>query len=293
MKMDGGKTIRQLKKEAMLLKIKGYYNMRKSELVEAISKRKMELAKMSQELKSMKFSQLRSFAKKLGLKMSRRTTKNDLIAMISDVFSTWKSGEKNSEKPVSISSTTSNSSIFKGERKVVSNVTLPKTYGKDKLVGLEVNPTWVHFYWDFSEKTERILKAHTPMVLRVYDVTYINFNGANAHRTFELELDFNVRKYYVKVPMPAADYIAELGYKDGERFVPLLRSNLISTPPSSPKISQMEIWMDLKTHQKFSEISSSKEISHVEKLIGVSSLPTSNRASGGGSFIWMSGRKEQ
>ncbi len=287
--MDGGKTIRQLKKEAMVLKIKGYYNMRKSELVEAISKRKMELAKMSHELKNMKIHQLRTFAKKLGLKMSRKTTKIDLVKMISEVFSNWKEGEDENKKPIGVTSTFTPS---KFEKKFTSTTTLPSSYNTDKLVGLEVNPNWIHFYWDFKEETKKVLKAHSPVVLRIYDVTYINFNGANANRTFELELDPEIRKYYVQVPNAAADYIAELGYKEGERFVPILRSNLVSTPPSSPRISQMEIWMDLKTQQRFSEISVLKGISHVEKLVGVSSMPPSNKASGGGSFIWMSGRKE-
>ncbi len=289
--MDGGKTIRQLKKEAMILKIKGYYNMRKSELVEAISKRKMELAQMSHELENMKIYRLRTLAKKLGLKISRRATKSDLVRMISQVFSSWKSENDNDEKPLGITSTFASGEIRK--KAVTTEVSLPVSYGKDKLVGLEVNPNWIHFYWDFYDETERLLESHSPMILRVYDVTYIKFNGANANRTFELELETNVRKYYVQVPNPAADYIAELGYKEGERFVPILRSNLVSTPPSSPRISQMEIWMDLKTHRRFSEISVSKEMSRVEKLIGVSSMAPSQQASGGGSFIWLSGRRKK
>ncbi|WP_456400704.1 DUF4912 domain-containing protein [Mesoaciditoga sp.] len=287
--MEGGKTIRQLKKEAMNLKIKGYYNMRKAELVEAISKRKMELAKTAQELKSMKIHQLRSFAKRLGLKLSRGNTKNDLINMISEVLSTWKNGKKETKRVVNISSVNSTPSqvIHKEAKGIFSQADLPKSYNKDKLVGLEVNPAWVYFYWDFSKKTEELLKKHAPLILRVYDVTYVNFNGANAHRTFELELDVNERKYYVNVPSPDANYIAELGYKEGERFIALIRSNLISTPPASPKISQMEVWMNLKTRQKFSEISVSKEMIHVEKLIGASSFSPSKVVSGGGSFIWM------
>ncbi len=285
--MNGGKTIRQLKKEAMRLKIKGYYNMRKSELGEAISKRKTELAKMTRDIDNMRISQLRSFAKKVGLKMSRRATKADLVEAISKMFSSWKEDEKRIP-----SGTTSSFSAPPGKTKEIkSEIQLPKTYKKDKLVGLEVNPSWIHFYWDFSEKTREILKAHSPLLLRVYDVTYIEFNGTNAHRTFELELNMSTRKYYVQVPQPNADYIAEIGYKEGNKFVPLLRSNLVTTPPSSPKLAQMELWMDLRTYQRFSEMSSGKTLTRIERLVGISSIPSSpSKISGGGSFFWLSGR---
>ncbi len=288
--MEGGKTIRQLKKEAMALKIKGYYNMRKSELVRAISERKMELAKAARDLGSMKIHQLRTFAKKLNLKLKRSHTKRDLIDLISQTLAGWAADEGAEKKPVGISSKTSERSIVHEEAR--NEKALPRTYEKDKLVGLEVNPNWIHFYWDFSSKTSGLLVSHAPMVLRVYDVTYVNFNGVNAHRTFELELDPSARKYYVNVPNAGADYVAEIGYRDGEKFVPLLRSNLVSTPPSSPKVSQMEVWMDLRSGQKFVEISAVAQ-RHVERIKGVSSLSASRVASGGGSFIWTEDRERE
>ena len=263
--------------------------MRKTELGEAISKRKMELAKMTRDINNMKISQLRSFAKKVGLKMSRHTTKANLVEAISNMFSSWKE-EVKEKAPSQI--TSSFSAPSNENKEIKSEIQLPKTYKKDKLVGLEVNPSWIHFYWDFSEKTEEILKTHSPLVFRVYDVTDIEFNGTNAHRTFEMEIGMSTRKYYVQVPQPNADYIAEIGYKEGNRFVPLLRSNLVTTPPSSPKLAQMELWMDLRTYQRFSEMSSRKTVTRIERLVGISSIPLSlSRISGGGSFFWLSGRQ--
>ncbi len=286
--MDGGKTIRQLKKEAMQLKIKGYYNMRKVELGEAISRRKTELAKMIRDIDNMRIGQLRSFAKKVGLKMSRRATKTDLVEAISKMFSSWK---KENERKIPGQITSSFSMPSNENKETKSKIELPKTYKKDKLVGLEVNPSWIHFYWDFSEKTKEILKAHSSLVLRVYDVTYIEFNGTNAHRTFEMEMGISTQKYYVQVPQPNADYIAEIGYKERNKFVPLLRSNLVTTPPSSPKLAQMELWMDLRTYQRFSEMSSGKAVTRIERLVGISSIPSSpSKISGRGSFFWLSGR---
>ena len=302
--MNGGKTIRQLKKEAMHLKIKGYYNMRKKELVKAISERKTDLAKMAYDLGNMKMNQLRSFAKEMGLKLTRRTTKSELIKKMSKISSMWRyekkeeeTEEEEEEAKIGKSGRTNvaTSSFTKiPERRIArTEINLPKTYKKDKLVGLEVNTNWLHFYWDFSEKTKERLEKHSPIVLRIYDVTYIDFNGTNAHRTFEKELSFNTSKYYVFVPQPNSDYLAEIGYKEVNKFVPLLRSNLVSTPPSSPNFAQMELWMDLRTHQKFSEISSKRPAVRIEKLTGVSSMPTpSGGNSGGGSFFWISERRK-
>jgi len=293
-KLNKGKTIRQLKKEAMHLKIKGYYNMRKAELVKAIFDRKVELMRKADGIENMKMNQLRSFAKEIGLKVARKTTKFKLLEKISNIFSAWEYSEENTKQKKDRKSISATSSLNKiSERKVVkTEIELPKTYKKDKLVGLAVNPNWLHFYWDFSERTKEIFKESLPVFLRVYDVTYIDFNGTNAHRTFEIELNPNTSKYYVFVPQPNADYLAEIGYKDGNEFVSLIRSNLVTTPSSSPNFAQMELWMDLRTRQKFSEISSKKFVTRIENLIGASSMPTSiDVISGGHSFFWLSGRR--
>lgn len=289
--MNGEKTIRQLKKEAMRLKIKGYYNMRKSELVEAISKRKTEIAKTIRELDKMTLDELRSFAMELGMKLSGRTTKAMLSKKIRSAFP---SPETQETVSVRSGATSGRTSIKREDVEETHKISpnLPKTYSKDTMTGLAVNPNWVYFYWDFSPATLAILKDNAPIVMRVHDVTYIQFNGTNSNRTFEMDLDPETKKYYTFVPQPSADYIAEIGYKQGSRFVPLLRSNLVSTPPSSPRIAQMELWMDLKNCRKFSEASTHKPMPKIEKMIGFSSLPSSeSNLSGGGSFFHLSGRR--
>lgn len=296
--MKDDKTIRQLKKEAMLLRIKGYYNMTKSELAEVISRQKMELSKKIRELESMEIDELRSISKELGLKIPWKSTKKTFVKKIRENSEKLKLIEDNEElKPEKVNfsskiiSSHETQKIITAEKSNEPVRTLPQTYFKDKLVGLEVNQNWIHFYWDLSPKSLEIVKEHPHLALRVYDVTYIEFNGANAHRTFEMQLDDKTRKYFVFVPQAGADYVAEIGYEEKGRFVPLLRSNLVSTPPSTPRTAQMELWMDLRLKRKFTEMSPAKRVLRIEKLIGFGSLPTSAFKSGGGAFFVLSGRR--
>ncbi len=290
--MGEDKTIRQLKKEAMALKIKGYYNMTKSELAEVVSRKKTELSRKIRQLESMEIEELRKVAKEMNLKIPWRSTRTTFIKKIRETIEALKIGNYEPEERPNYSSAKAQKIQTEIEEKTSEvKYTLPPSYFKDQLVGLDVNPHWIHFYWDFSTRTDQHLKAHYPLILRVYDVTYIEFNGANAQRTFEMEIDEKTRKYYVFVPQPGADYIAEIGYKEGNKFIPVIRSNLVSTPPSSPRIAQMELWMDLKANRKFTEVSSSRRIVKIERLIGATFMPTSGVRSGGGSFFILSGRR--
>ncbi len=292
--MENEKTIRQLKKEAMLLKIKGYYNMTKSELAKVISRRRMELSKKIHELDTMEIDELRKLSKEFGLKIPWKSPKNNFVKKLRALFEDLKlNDEAEGQKPEKIKSSYQNVSAFATQKiqNIEKVVSLPSSYFKDKFFGLEVNPNWIYFYWDFSNKILETVKNHPNLVLRVYDVTYLEFNGTNAHRTFEMEIDKQMRKYYVFVPQSGADYIAEIGYKENNRFLPLLRSNLVSTPSSSAKITQMELWMDLRSRRKFTEMSPSRKILRIEKLIGFSSMPTSEFKSGGGAFFILSGRR--
>lgn len=295
--MKDDKTIRQLKKEAMMLKIKGYYNMTKSELAEIISRRKMELSKRFRELENMEVEELRSISKELNLKIPWKSTKKTFVKKIRETSEKLKlMGENESLKSETANfisksiSSHETQKIVNTEQITESVMPLPTTYSKDKFVGLEVNQNWIHFYWDLSPENLEIVKMHPHVALRIYDVTYIEFNGANAHRTFEMKLDDKTRKYYVFVPQSGADYIAEIGYEENGRFTPLLRSNLVSTPPSTPRIAQMELWMDLRSKRKFTEMSPAKKVLRIEKLIGFGSLPTSAFKSGGAFFV-LSGRR--
>ncbi len=230
--------------------------------------------------------QLRKKAKELGIKLKKRMKKRDIMRAIKQEI------EKR------ISQTKERASSHMGtqlvqKRPVQKGEELPRSYGKDKLVLMPVNPNWLHAYWDFSPETIRKIESlglGYEIVLRLYDVTYIIFDGTNAHRTFEFGVDVRFTKnYYFNVPLPGASYILELGYKDPNgKFVPLLRSNVCNAPKNHPSDSKRERWLDLRTKEKRVKPGGEPYVKPVEKMVGSSGIGILQNVSpsGGGAFIW-------
>jgi glycosyltransferase involved in cell wall biosynthesis len=87
-------------------------------------------------------------------------------------------------------------------------------------------------HWHVSEKTLKVLqKSHAPVlnnaqiVVRVYDVTDLIFDGSNAHMFFDLDVGNSAGIYYFDNDRLARNYIAEAGLRgrDGS-FHPAARS---------------------------------------------------------------------
>ncbi|GAB4310030.1 MULTISPECIES: DUF4912 domain-containing protein [Pseudothermotoga] len=171
----------------------------------------------------------KALAKKLGLKVKKMMKKQEVYKLISEYAS--KLPEEATSPPAS------------AKRTVQEINEIPFSYGSDKIVLLPVNPHLVYLYWDLSAETFEKLSKAKNVAVRLYDVTFIIFDGKNAHRIFEAGIDLGVcRNYYFHVPMSNADYIAEIGYKNGYDFIPLLRSNLCKTPSDSPSPSNRQRW---------------------------------------------------
>jgi hypothetical protein len=113
---------------------------------------------------------------------------------------------------------------------------LPSGYDDNRFVLLARDPHWLYAYWDFS--TEEIRTALTKLgsqevrpILRIFDVTYIDFNGTNAWNSVDIELTPFATTWYIPVSQPDASYCAEMGYQSPDgRFVALGRSNVVITP---------------------------------------------------------------
>jgi hypothetical protein len=252
-------SLKELRKEAKKKEIKYYYRLKKSELIKILKKEAMknldkkDIKKIIDSNPPM--SEIRKIAASLEIKITRKMKKIEMIRLIKEKI---KSEEKTTQNSKTVSSQNSikiEKEIQKIEHEKQESVPkipeLPETYNKDKLVCLPVNPHWIHIYWDFSDETIQKLKNFKKVKLRIHDVTYIIFDGKNAHKTFEVEINpLEVKKYYFNVPNARANYIAEIGYENGTKFVPILRSNLVETPPNSPGSSKEEIWIDLKSLRK-------------------------------------------
>jgi hypothetical protein len=80
--------------------------------------------------------------------------------------------------------------------------------------------------------------------LRIYDITYIDFDGTNAHRYFDVEIDLRTRSWYIPLWTPEKTYCADLGFttQDGRCFA-IVRSNIFHVPRSEPSPrSEVSLW---------------------------------------------------
>jgi len=128
---------------------------------------------------------------------------------------------------------------------------LPAQYGKDEMVLQVRDPWWLHCYWEVSPGTwERLRQSLKELffsakkVLRVYDISQIIFNGKNAHRFFDIEINQETSSWYIDVGGSGRSWCIDYGLNlpNGE-FITVLRSNVVTTPLDGPSWITDEEWM--------------------------------------------------
>jgi hypothetical protein len=124
-------------------------------------------------------------------------------------------------------------------------------YGDNRIVLMIRDPYWCFAYWDLApEKQGEIIREleqsgrKTKLLLRVYDVTDVDFDGSNAHRSMDIEISEEATNWYINVWSSDRSYCVDLGllFPDG-RFVTIVRSNVITTPRDSVSPIIDEEWM--------------------------------------------------
>lgn len=136
---------------------------------------------------------------------------------------------------------------------------LPFFYGKDRLVLLLRDPYWLYAYWELTGETLNYYrqKFHNygwdgsiPM-LRVYRFPAGLQALEQPEITFDIELDPRSDNWHINVGMPNRTYYVELGKKlPGGEFIPIMRSNIISTPRDSASDIIDENWRLFDLQQK-------------------------------------------
>ncbi len=128
---------------------------------------------------------------------------------------------------------------------------LPGGYGKDKIVLQLRDPWWLYSFWEVTGGTYERLKQQlkglffsAKRVLRVYDVSQVNFNGKNAHRYFDIEVNTEAQSWYIDTGGPGRWWCVDYGLRlvTGE-FITIVRSNVVQTPLDGPSWETDEEWM--------------------------------------------------
>jgi hypothetical protein len=128
---------------------------------------------------------------------------------------------------------------------------LPHGYEKDKIALQVRDPWWLYTYWEVTGGTYERLRQRlkevfmsAKRILRVYDVSQINFNGSNAHRYFDIEINHEAQSWYIDTGGPGRSWCVDFGLKlpSGE-FITIVRSNVVHTPIEGPSWITDEEWM--------------------------------------------------
>lgn len=197
---------------------------------------------------------------------------------------------------------------------LINTTGLPKSYGDTKIVILPRDPMWFFAYWEVSpgtiDETRSRLGPDTfnasRWVLRVYDVTDINFDGANAHHFFDISVD-GAETWYVNAPATNRSWCVDLGLVTADgRFIGIARSNVVRMPRQGVSPVSDEQWAILQIEfERLLKMSGVDRIGHSsfdvarlmrerwEEIVSLS-LPTSrmgisssssSRAAGGGQDV--------
>lgn len=124
------------------------------------------------------------------------------------------------------------------ERAFIGGEELPAGYGDNRVVLMARDPHWAYVYWEInSEKiaeAKRRLRAafdDSRLILRVYDITGIEFDGKNAHCFFDIEIPNILGNWYVPLGTPNRTFCIDIGYREaGGGLFPLSRSNKVTSP---------------------------------------------------------------
>ncbi len=243
-------TRERLLEIAAKLGVSGRYRMNKQELVKSIEKAMRSQSSedaIAEELLSQSADQSQSHPDDSEkTKSSRRISAP--IRQKSVIRKTWREQQaaiqhakyevKIGKQPVHV-------------ERAEERLELPRSYEETKIVLLVRDPYWVHVYWDVSR--EALLKAKAELgkewdsaksVLRVYDVTGIEFDGTNAHSSFDIEITGGANNWYIHTGVPNRTFCVEIGIRaPSGKFIALARSNKATTPRDAPSDITDEKWM--------------------------------------------------
>jgi len=137
----------------------------------------------------------------------------------------------------------------KPSRRVMED--LPAGYHEDKIVLQVRDPRWLHSYWELRHETLEGLRQRlgvffysAKMILRVCDVSYINFDGKNANSFFDIEINPDASSWYIDTKGPGRSWCVDLGLRLASgKFITIIRSNTVHTPIEGPSGISDEEWM--------------------------------------------------
>ncbi len=135
---------------------------------------------------------------------------------------------------------------------VVSETHIPERYTDDRIVLMARDPWWMYTYWDISEERKNHVinnideeeRNSFRLIIRIHDVTGKDFNGYNAHYSFDIEVPSLNSNWYIQTNNPGRSFCVEIGILTlSGSFHVLARSNIAATPRYGISNIVDEHWM--------------------------------------------------
>lgn len=131
---------------------------------------------------------------------------------------------------------------------------LPGGYNECRITLMVRDPYWLHTYWELPGWKLDEMKSlmgfdnfsRSKKIIRVYDVTDINFTGVNANSSYDIGLSRESNNWYIHGGSPNRSFCVDLGFltEDGKFYV-VARSNVVSTPRDSMSEVIDEEWLTI------------------------------------------------
>lgn len=134
------------------------------------------------------------------------------------------------------------------------NYSLPTNYNTSTLTLIARDPYWIYAYWEIAPSSIEQLRRqigdqvdHAAYVLRLYEISYVDFNGSNANHYFDMDVGPFANSWYINLWSDNGAYCAEIGLRtpDG-KFYKIARSNFMTTPRAGSSHRSDLIWMEVK-----------------------------------------------
>ncbi len=121
-------------------------------------------------------------------------------------------------------------------------------YGEDRITLMARDPSLTYAYWEATperlEKERSWFGMEAALVVRIYDITGVQFDGRNAIGYFDQDVAEPVGSWYFETGRPGHSFCADLGVRSPEgRFLTLARSNYITMPRDGVSDVIDEEWM--------------------------------------------------
>jgi hypothetical protein len=256
-------TVAELREYARRFGISAPSRLKKSELVEALSRKRRLKSRKSTEVPSPSLSPRPKRSRKAassggkgktsGDKTPRapRRTKNPVSSARNRKPPRKKTGvDAAPSKKVSFSNRSSPSvrtqSTFSAE-----HFQFPTHYDRTQITLIPRDPNWAFAYWSIhQDRVHAVQKDHPGLDWNQVKLTIRLFefpanDGAQCRRVQEYFPLYGTNNYYIQVPNPGGRYFCELGFTTAKRdFIPLCRSLTVDLPAGQVSSSRDPDWIN-------------------------------------------------